>query len=275
MNQLDRFPSLQTFGEQLDALAESDTYRRTRPAAARRWARLWPGSRPSVHLAARLALSLGVIVAVAGGAYAVPVTRAAVDDVYGTLSSWISGDETAAPGRPVSAGEDVPSWVAAEDGEKRVLAQAAGEKLVAIRQGDELTLALAGFGETDTVDGWRRQFAGQRIRLVGPGRFLPNGRHDLRSLFGLVSSTVTRIQFNYADDGAPVAEAHLTGAFGIVIEANRRPSSLTGYDQAGNLVARLHFTADPHDLVPGKPGQVLADFRYCPDAAHGCPPWAK
>jgi hypothetical protein len=274
MNQLHRFPSLQTFGEQLDELAERDTHRRMRPAHVQ-LARLWPGARPHVHLAARLALALGVIVAVAGSTYAVPVTRAAVDDVYGTLSSWISGDETAAPGRPVSAGEDVPSWVAAEDGEKRVLAQAGGEKLVAVRQGDKLTLALAGFGETATVDRWSRQFAGRRIRLVGPGRFLPNGRHDLRPLFGLVSSTVTRIQFNYADSGAPASEDDLTGAFGIVIETDRRPSSLTGYDQAGNLVARVDFIADPRDLVPGKSGQVLGDFRYCPDAARGCPPWAK
>ncbi|HMJ32931.1 MAG TPA: hypothetical protein VK501_03355 [Baekduia sp.] len=275
MNQLDRFPSLQTFGEQLDELAERDAHRWMRPNPARRLARLWPGSRPHVHLAARLALSLGAIAAVAGGTYAVPVTRAAVDDVYGTLSSWISGDEAAAPGRPVSAGEDVPSWVSAEDGEKRVLAQAGGEKLVAIRQGDKLTLALAGFGETDTIDGWRRRLSGQRIDLVGPGRFLPNGRHDLRPLFGLVSSTVTRIRFNYADDGPPVTADRLTGAFGIVIETNRRPSSLTGYDQAGNLVARFDFTADPQDLVPGKAGQALGDFRYCPDAAHACPPWPR
>jgi hypothetical protein len=275
MNELDDFPSLQTFGEQLDELAERDAYRSMRPAPSRRWARRWRGSWPPAHLAARLALALGVIVAVAGGAYAVPVTRAAVDDVSGTLSSWFSGDETAAPGRPVSAREDVPSWVATEDGEKRVLAQAGGEKLVAIRQGDKLTLALAGFGETDSVDGWRRRFAGQRITLVAPGRFLPNGRHDLRPLFGLLSSTVTRIHFNYADDGPPVSEDHLAGAFGIVIETNRRPSSVTAYDQAGNLVARLDFTADPHDLVPGKAGPVLGDFRYCPDAARGCPPWPK
>jgi hypothetical protein len=274
MNQLDRFPSLQKFGEQLDERAERDTHRRVGSAHGL-LGRLWPGMRDDMHLAARLVLALGVIVAVAGGIYAAPVTRAAVDDVYGTLSGWISGDETAAPGRPVSAGEGVPPWVAAEGGEKRVLAQAGGETLIAIRQGDKLTLALAGFAETDTVDGWRRQFAGQRIKLVGPGRFLPNGRHDQRPLFGLVSSTVTRIQFNYADDRPPVAKDHLTGAFGIVIETNRRPSSLTGYDQAGNPVARADFTADPHDLVPGKAGQILGDFRYCPDAAHGCPPWPK
>jgi hypothetical protein len=59
------------------------------------------------------------------------------------------------------------------------------------------------------------------------------------------------------------------GAFGIVIETNRRPSSLTGYDHADNVVARVTPSAGPHDLVAG---QTLGDFRYCPDAARGCPP---
>jgi hypothetical protein len=255
MNELDRFPSLQAFGRQLDELAERDARRRARR------------SRPALG---RLAAAVGVVVAIAGGTYAVPATRAAVDDVYGAFSDWVSGDEGAAPGRAVAPGEDVPSWVAAEDGEKRVLAQAGGEKLVAIRHGDKLTLALAAFGESGSIEGWRRWFSGRRIRLVGPGSFIRNGRHDRRPLFGLVSASVERIRFNYADGGPSVSEDHLAGAFGIVIETDRRPSSVTGYDQAGDLVARLDFTADPHDLAPG---ETLGDFRYCP--ARGCLPWRK
>jgi hypothetical protein len=230
------------------------------------------GSPARLPSAARFAAAAGVAVTIAGGTYAVPATRAAVDDVYGALSDWVSGDAGSAPGRPVTAADDVPSWVATESGEKRVLAEAGGEKLVAIRQGDKLTLALAGFGETGTVDDWRKSVSGQRIRLVGPGRFIPNGRHDRRPLFGLVSASVKRVRFNYADGGPSVSAAGLAGAFGITIETNRRPRSLTGYDDAGHLVARLDLIADPHDLVPG---QSLGDFRYCPDAARGCPPWPE
>jgi hypothetical protein len=255
MNELDRLPSLQAFGRQLDELADRDARRRTRR---------------SYRALARLATAVALVAAIVAGAYAVPATRAAVDDVYGAFSDWVSGDEGAAPGRAVAPGEDVPSWVAAEDGEKRVLAQAGGEKLVAIRQGDKLTLALAAFGESDSIEGWRRWFSGQRIRLVGPGSFIPNGRHDRRPLFGLVSASVKRIRFNYADGGRSVSEGDLAGAFGIVIETDRRPRSLTGYDQSGDLVARLDFVADPHDLAPG---QTLGDFRYCP--ARGCLPWRK
>jgi hypothetical protein len=162
--------------------------------------------------------------------------------------------------------------VTAEDGEKRVLATAGGEKLVAIRKGDKLTLALAGFGESDTIDGWRKSLSGQRIMLVGSGLFIPDGRHDRRPLFGLVSASVRRVSFNYADGSPSVSEDDLAGAFGITIETNRRPSSLTGYDETGRLVARLDLVADPHDL---RPGQTLGDFRYCPDTAHGCPPWPE
>jgi len=247
MNELERFPSLQAFGQRLDEVAARDARRHPAPAA-------------------RFAVAVALAAAIAGGTYAVPATRAAVDDVYSGVADWISGDDAAAPGRAVGAGEDVPAWVRAEDGEKRVLAEAGGEKLVAIRQGDKLTLALAGFGTSDTIDGWRKSLSGQRIMLVGPGRFIPNGRHDRRPLFGLVSASVRRISFNYADAGpSSVSKDHLAGAFGITIDTNRRPNSLTGYDAAGHLVARLNLVTDPHDLVAG---DTLGDFRYCP-AQHG------
>lgn len=273
MTELERFPSLQAFGQQIDELVERDAQRRTRLGRrARGLARLWPGALSNLGPAARFATTIGLVAAIAAGTYSVPLTRAAVDDVFGAISNWVSGDDGAAPGRAVANGETVPPWVAAEDGEKRVLADAGGEKLVAIRHGDKLTLALADFGEQGTIDDLQRSVAGQRIFLVGPGRFIPNGRHDRRPLFGLVSASVKRIRFNYADGGPPVSEDDLTGAFGIVIETNRHPSSLTGYDQVGELVARLDFIADPRDLAPG---QTLGDFRYCPDVVRGCPPWAK
>jgi hypothetical protein len=76
-----------------------------------------------------------------------------------------------------------------------------------------------------------------------------------------VAGSVKRIQFNYADGRRPVSQARLDGAFGLVIEANRRPSSLTGYDKTGHLIARFDLS------------NPTLGFRYC--TARGCPPWRK
>lgn len=267
MNDLDRFPSLQAFGQQLDERAAHDAEFRARRTRVPKW--LWPAGRRRVAVA-RGAIATAIAVAVFGGAYAAPPTRAAIDDLFSTFADWFAGGESAAPGRAIAPREHVPAWVQAEDGEKRVLAEAGGEKLIAIRQGDTLTLALAASATTATIEEWRKSFGDRHVQLVGAGRFLPNGRHDRRPLFGVVSASVARIEFAYADRGASVKEDDVAGAFGIVVDTNRRPSALIGYDANGKSVARLDFVTDARGLAPGN---VLGDFRYCPDASHGCPPW--
>jgi hypothetical protein len=244
------FPSLEVFGDQLAARASRDAQRRRPPLA-------------------RVAVLCCVLALAAGGTYAVPATRAAVDDVFGSFSAWISGDDGPAPGKPVAAGEDLPAWVTAEEGEKRVLAEADGEKLVAIRHGDKLTLALNSFGETGTATELAGARAGQAIFLVGPGDFVANGRHDRRPLFGLVASSVRSVRFDYLDGGGVTAPA-ASGAFGLSIETNRRAYSITGFDSAGTVVARLPFSPDASVVARDA---VIGDFRYCP--AQGCSPWQK
>jgi hypothetical protein len=275
MNNLEEFPSLQRFGEQLDELADRDATP-ARSFAVPRRAR--PGIAGRLAPARRFAAALGAVTALIGGAYAAPPTRAAVDSLYdSTLARWFSGQDPAAPGRPAAAGEDLPDWLASEQalhgaGDARVLAQADGDELVALRQGERITLGVAGFSQTASVDDLRKELSGQQIRLLAPGRFVANGRHDLRPIFGLVAASVTRIQFNYADGTPPASEEHLNGAFGFTIQANRRPSSLTGYDHSGHLIARKSFIADPREATSAN--DLIGDFRYCPDAA-GCPPWPK
>jgi hypothetical protein len=83
---------------------------------------------------------------------------------------------------------------------------------------------------------------------------------------------LTRIQLNYADGTTPASQDHLNGAFGFTIQTNRRPSSLTGYDETGHLIARKSFIADPRD--GSSVNDLVGDFRYCPGVA-GCPPWPK
>lgn len=269
MNDLDRFPSLMAFGRQLDERAERDARRRT----------VLQRLRPDSHGVAirlisptwRMVLAVGLVALTAGGTYAVPATRAAVDDVFGAFADWMaSGDSGSAPGRPAAANDPMPAWVVSQRGDKRILARAGGDELVALRQGDKVTLSLEDFATTATTDGWRRTLSGKRIVLVGAGRFASNERHDRRPVFGVVASTIARVQFNYADGRDPVSQSDLRGAFGLVIDSNRRPDSLTGYDARGNEVARVPLITDPSRLTPDTP---LADFRYCPDAVTGCPPW--
>lgn len=239
-----QFPSLDAFGRQLDARAERDT-RHTRPRRRRM----------------RVGAAICALALAGGATTAVPATRAAVADALSALSGWVAGDEGAAPGRPVQAGERVPPWVAAEEGEKRVLAAAGGEKLVAIRDGERVTLALADYATSGTVQSLRRSLGDAHLMFVGPGRFI-DARHDRRPLFGLVSGDVARVRFDYLDGGRPAVRTGLHGAFGVVIDTRRRPRALTAYDRSGRQIGTLDLTG-PHG----------ADFRFCP--ATGCLPWRR
>jgi hypothetical protein len=271
MNDLERFPSLHVFGERLAELADRDASRTRRLASAELaiLGRFVP--------AARLAAILGAIIALVSGAYAVPPTRAAVSSLYdSTLAHWLS-DDVATPGRPAAEQEDLPDWLASEQllhgkGNLRVLAEANGDQLVVLRQGQNISLGVADFSQTSPVDDLRQELSGQQIRLLAPGRFVPNGRHDLRPIFGLVSGSVTRIQLNYADRTSPAIQDHLKGAFGLTIETNRRPLSLTAYDAAGRLIARKTFV--PHSRHATSAADLVGDFRYCATAA-GCPAWSR
>jgi hypothetical protein len=119
-----------------------------------------------------------------------------VEDVLSAFSNWVSGPGGSAPGRPIGAGEDVQPWVLKEDAEKRVLAVArGGEKLVAIRDGPTITFGLDNFGVSGTIQDLRERIAGEKMMIVGPGDWLPNGRHDLRPVFGVVTPALKRVEF--------------------------------------------------------------------------------
>lgn len=264
MNDLEQFPSLRCFGEQLDELAARDAARVHRFSAARL-------ARPAAsRRLTRVARSIAAVFAVGVLAYAVPPTRAAVESLYdSTVAHWLSGEDSTAPGRATRTGEDLPDWLVSQQamhgpGEERVLAEVGDDKLVMLRQGDLVSFGVAGSSQTGSVTDLRQELSGQQIRLLAAGRFVPNGRHYLRPIFGLVSNAITRIQFNYADGTPPAGQDHLNGAFGFTIQTNRRPSSLTGYDDAGRLIARKDFVFDRSDIA----------FRYCPGIP-GCEPWIE
>jgi hypothetical protein len=208
----------------------------------------------------RRALAACAAVAIASGAYAVPATRAALDDVYSAVTGWVSGDdEHAAPGRALNPGDDAPAWIRDSGGDKRLVAANGSVKLYAVRNGDKISFALGGsVGLTDSVDGWRHQLEGHRIVLLGPGAFAggPLDEHDRRPLFGLTARSVTRVELRY-DSGPPTTATGLTGGFALLADARRAPRELVAYDRAGEEVERLDVSR--------------LQLRICHDM-RGCPP---
>lgn len=209
-----------------------------------------------------LTLSTAAAVIVAGGAsYAVPATRAAVNDAYATIESWASGDDdTSAPGRAPAAGEQLPGWLPDKPGDTRVIAQTAGVKLVAVREsGDRLSLALGNsVGLTESVDHWRQRLAGTSVALVGPAAF-PDGRsldgHGRRPLLGLVAPAVRRVELRYATGEATSSQDELTGGFVLLVKADEPLRELVAFDSTGRAIGRL----DVSDL----------DLRVCFEV-NGC-----
>jgi hypothetical protein len=135
------------------------------------------------------------------------------------------------------------------------------------------TLAHWFSGEGSTAPG-RPAVAGEDLPDWLASEQALHGAGDARCgpIFGLVSASVTRIQLDYVDGTTPASQDHLDGAFGLTIQANRRPSSLTGYDETGRLVARKTFIADPRHA--SSVNDLAGDFGYCTGVA-GCPPWLE
>jgi hypothetical protein len=210
--------------------------------------------------ARRLAAGASAAMLLGAGSYAVPATRAAVNDVYGWIAPWF-GDDGQAPGRALTAQDDAPDWVRQEPGEKRVIAEAGGVKLIAVRgSGDRLSVALGdSFGESGSIDSWRERFADHAIVVLGPASFSPTRQFDehwRRPLFGLVSKPVTRIELDYAS-GPPATQDGLRGGFGLLADAMRPLRALIGYDAAGRQIGRLDMSG--------------LDLRICKEV-RGCPP---
>lgn len=208
----------------------------------------------------RPALAVCAMLAIAAGAFGAPATRAALDDVYGTLTGWVDGDEQTAPGRPLEDGDDAPDWISDSSGDKRLVARNGSVELFAVRDGDTISFALDdSVGISDSEEGWRRQLAGRSVVVLGPGSFTvsrPLDPQDRRPLFGVTSQAVTRVELRYTH-GAPTVADGLDGGFVLLADARRQPRELVGYNRAGNQVGRFDVTG--------------LELRVCTDE-RGCPP---
>jgi hypothetical protein len=191
------------------------------------------GARPA------LAAAFSAVAILAGGAYAVPVTRAAIDDVADAFGGWVSGDDTGAPGQAVRADDDAPEWVHAEQG--RLVAEADGVKLFVSRTesdaGPLLRFTLGdGNVQFDTPEGWAKRFEDHAVVVLG--RAPMHGPDQGRApLLGLTARSVAKVELHYAE-GAPDAADSGDGGFVLLGDAGRPWRELVAYDRAGQVLER-------------------------------------
>ncbi|HTE63198.1 MAG TPA: hypothetical protein VK631_22785 [Solirubrobacteraceae bacterium] len=186
-----------------------------------------------------LAMALSAVVLLGAGAYAVPVTRAAIEDVTSSLAGWVSGDE----GRALRPDDDAPDWVRDEGG--RVIAETDGVELYVSRTeakaGALLRFTLGdGFAVFDTVDGWRARFDDHAVVVLGASPAAGGEGVDDRGRFpllGVTARSVAKIELRYAD-GPPLVADDIDGGFVLMADARRARQELVAYDAAGRELER-------------------------------------
>jgi hypothetical protein len=209
-----------------------------------------------------LAIATTVLVLLGASAYAVPPTRAAIDDLAASFAGWFDGDEGAAPGRALRPEDDAPDWV--REGGGRLIAEKAGVGLYVTRsetnQGTVLNFSLdEAVGIGNTIDGWRETFADKAAMVLGPTAF---GRGDFLDergripLLGVTARSVERLVLHY-DDGPPLEETGVDGGFVLLVDAWRPLRELVAYDAAGRELERVDVR--------------YLDMRYYCDKEPGCP----
>lgn len=171
-------------------------------------------------------------------AYAVPVTRDAIDDAFSTFAGYLSGEESPeSPGRAVSADDDAPDWIQGGSG-RRLIAENGGYRLYAVHEsGGNIGFALGeNVGISDTADGWRRQLESHPLVILGPG----GETRDSGSvpLFGLTASSVDHVELRYKT-GDPSRADELTGGFVLLADPARQPERVIAYDVEEHALERV------------------------------------
>lgn len=180
-------------------------------------------SRPLVLVLAALT---AVLVAVT-----VPASRAEVADA---IRAALQGGDL--PGRALPANE-TPEWLLqtkmAATGEPRVIAEVDGQKMLVFRQSSgSLCFDFGGVGICAMKEA--ELFAEHPVALFGPTKKGASGRYQL---WGLSLATVASVELRFED--ARPFRIPSTGAFGIALEPDARPTTLIAYDAAGRVVTEL------------------------------------
>jgi hypothetical protein len=122
-----------------------------------------------------VAIVASALLLAVGGAYAVPPTRAAIDDLTASFAGWVAGDDEQAPGTPLAPGNDAPDWVREQGG--RLIAEQNGVELYVTRvdtaeRGTLLNFTMGdGVAIGGTIDDWRERFDDQAVVVLGAANF--------------------------------------------------------------------------------------------------------
>jgi hypothetical protein len=207
-----------------------------------------------------VAIALVVAAILSSGAYAVPVTRAGIDGAFDAFAGWLDGGDGRAPGRALRPADDAPGWVRETGAASRLIAEARGVELYAVRTPNgELAFALDGsVGIADSPEGWREQFREHALVVLGPGGVdgAPFDEVGRRPLFGVTARSVTQVVLHYTS-GAPLVADRIDGGFVLLADARRRLREIVAYDATGQEVERTDVSN--------------VDLRVCRDE-RGCPP---
>jgi hypothetical protein len=213
-----------------------------------------------------LPIALATLVALGATAYAVPATRAVVDDITEPFAAWVAGGDDTAPGRPVAAGDNLPPWFRESGGaDVRLIAETEGVGLYVQRvdsyQGPMLRFSLGeGLGMAGTIADWRRRLDQHTVFILGDSLFA-NGQGVLDDrgrvpLFGLATRDVVRVELDYAD-GPPLVTRAGDGGFVLLVDAWRPMREVVGYDATGQVIGRADVSK--------------RDLRYLCEKEPGCP----
>jgi hypothetical protein len=196
------------------------------------------------------AIAVTVVLVLAAGYVAAPPIRAAIDNVTGTFSGWLGGDDAGAPGRPLGAGEQAPDYLRdphfADD--PRVIAEADGYKLFVARGKDGgLTFDLGntgygvGYTRADLDFGDHAVF----VFVLGPGSVSNADEHGHVPLFGITARSVKTVELTY-QSGPPLRVTGLHGGFVLLAEPDRQPREVVVLDARGSVLGRQLVDDSPH-----------------------------
>ena len=204
-----------------------------------------------------VAIASSALLIVAGGTYAVPPTRAAIDDLTASFAGWVTGDDEQAPGTPLAPGNDAPDWVREQGG--RLIAEKAGVELYVTRvataeRGTLLNFTIGdGVAIGGTIDDWRERFDNQAVVVLGAANF--GGLRDMLDergrfpLLGVTARSVKSVELRYAQ-GPPLRETNVDGGFVILADAARPLTELVAFDAAGRELGRADVSQLQHALAP-------------------------
>lgn len=229
-----RIQWLDDFGAEIARVtSEHEVSRGPVPALGGRWVRrrrTW-------------ATALSAVALIGAGGYAVPVTRAAMEDLTSSFASWVDGQSDQAPGRALRPRDDAPDWVRDEGG--RLIAEREGVRLYVSRatsaRGTLLRFTLGdGSVVFDTIAGWRQRFDHHAVVVLGSTPIAAGTPVDEQGRFailGVTAASVTHVKLRYAR-GPSLDQDGVDGGFVLLADAERGPRELIAYNSTGQELER-------------------------------------